>query len=300
MTNSALLPTTMDNSVSRYAEGRCINHFIKSRRTPRRNALTSSRTKPTNLTNTNPKTNYMTFNRATASILRRQARNKLSQEASLRDPDLRRLVGHANLIDDLCIRTSLEVRGWNEDEDEGGADVEDNDEDAILNDEGDSPRLYKDEDGEDDPDDDTESSESEEDSDDSSSDDSDEWWDEPLSPTDIQPESGDGCERGAAVKTAEEIIDITEVIEGSTGYGDTNFEERASLSHIAAAAESKWKAGDAAADLAEATVSLTLGETYRAYGRAHSLDPDGFVGPYLTAMGIEVCCIEDIEVLGLS
>jgi len=104
--------------------------------------------------------------------LDRQARNKLSQEAALPDPNLRRLVGHANLLDNLFVTLSAEES--------------DEDEETGEN-EGENERLLADD------------SDSESDYSDGSSEDSDsDGWDEPL-----RPDSREDAETETTVGTKE-------------------------------------------------------------------------------------------------
>jgi len=237
----------------------------------------------------------MPFDRRLANKIRRQARTKLTTEFSLRDPDLRRLVGHANLLDDLLIRTTLAVRGWDEEDYESGEvhelieeEMEEEEEEMEGEEEGEGVRLYEDQDGEDHSDDDTtdDDTESDQDSDDSSDDDEINWWDQPLVGTVIEAASACG-DKGTSqvVKTAEEVIAIAEVIEGfetDVSEEETPFlgpRPSCSPRRLDTIAEMDWDAEETRADAgklstpASKTRLLTRATLGGPYGTFGTLDP---------------------------
>jgi len=311
----------------------------------------------------------MTFNNnKIANAIRKQARTKLSQEAGLRDPDLRRLVGHANLLDDLFLRASSAARGWDDDDDDdGGGDI-DNDNDNVGNqvDEKAAQRLYADHYDDDDDDDDEEEEEDEEDddttdsdsdtdtTDDSSSDDSDEWWDEPLSSPAAKTaviegiavdDAGEGASGDASERrdssTISKTLEEAEMRCSAFGGASSPPRKQESRSQLATTTtktmeetmpeeitcnEANMKKSDTRADCSEPAMVASedaFAGMYGAcaYGDSLGLDlvsyltyppndrievrcadlPNqrGFIGPYPTAMEIEMCSREDLELLGL-
>lgn len=241
----------------------------------------------------------MPFDKNLANKIRRQARIKLLEEFRLRDPDLRRLVGHANLLGDLLVTSSLAGRGWEEEEEdvadgevEEGVEVEEEDKEegvGLFEDEDDEEDEDENADDSDDTDDDTDSGQE---SDDSSDDGNEEWWDQPLVSTTVIEAARACAERcdkatGQVVKTAEEVIAITEVTEGSEidVSEDTFLGQQPSCSpgRLDTTEEMDCKAEETSADVGKPstlpartrllTPKTTFGGTYGTFGDLLNLDP---------------------------